>query len=232
MDESQGRILIVEDDAMMRRSLRTTLDALGFDIGEARNGEEALTRLRMMDYEVVLLDVNMPGMGGVEACRRIRASFARMPILMLTVRDEEDDKVEALEAGADDYITKPFRIRELTARVRTAVRRQRTSESTSETTIVIGDLTLDTGRRLLERQGSKVHLTPHEFEALQLLMAHAGRPVPHARLHAVVRGSDSAVDREYLRVLIGQLRKKIEEDVRNPTYLLTDSYVGYRFRDT
>ncbi len=230
MNESQGRVLIVEDDARMRRSLRTTLDALGFDIGEARNGEEALTRLRMMDYEAVLLDINMPGMGGVEACRRIRASFARLPILMLTVRDDEDDKVEALEAGADDYITKPFRIRELAARVRTAVRRQRTPESPSGAPITIGYLTLDAGRRLVERQGIKIHLTPHEFEALHLLMSCAGRPVPHARLHSVLRGSDSAVDREYLRVLIGQLRKKIEEDVRNPAYLLTDSYVGYRFR--
>jgi two-component system, OmpR family, KDP operon response regulator KdpE len=149
---------------------------------------------------------------------------------MLTVRDAEDDKIEALEAGADDYITKPFRIRELTARVRTAVRQHRALESPSELPIVIGYLTLDPVRRSVERSGSKIHLTPHEFDALRLLMSQAGRPVTHARLHAMLRGSDSAVDRESLRVVIAQLRKKLEEDVRNPRYLLTDSYIGYRFR--
>jgi two-component system, OmpR family, KDP operon response regulator KdpE len=230
VDESQGRLLIVEDDPLMRRSLRTTLHALGFEIAEASNGEEALTCLRTIQYETVLLDINMPGMGGVEACRRIRALFAKLPILMLTVRDAEDDKVEALEAGADDYITKPFRIRELAARIRTAVRRYRAVDSPSESPIVIGYLMLDPVRRTVERSGHEIRVTPHEFAALHLLMSQAGRPVTHARLHAVLRGSDSAVDRDYLRVLISQLRKKLEEDVRNPSYLLTDSYIGYRFR--
>src|SRR5277367_6438598 len=140
MDDSQGRLLIVEDDSALRRSLRTTLDVLGFDIGEASNGEEALTRLRMVDYEAVLLDINMPGIGGIETCRRIRRIFTRLPILMLTVRDSEDDKVEALDAGADDYITKPFQIRELTARIRAAIRRYRAPESSPEMPITLGDI--------------------------------------------------------------------------------------------
>jgi two-component system KDP operon response regulator KdpE len=125
MDDSQGRLLIVEDDTALRRSLRTTLDVLGFDIGEASNGEDGLVRLRMVDYEAVLLDINMPGIGGIETCRRIRRTYTRIQILMLTVRNSEDDKVEALEAGADDYVTKPFQTRELTARIRAAIRRFR-----------------------------------------------------------------------------------------------------------
>src|ERR1700728_2768751 len=123
MNDSQGRLLIVEDDTALRRSLRTTLGVLGFDVTEASNGEDALVRLRMVDYEAVLLDINMPGIGGIETCRRIRQIFTRLPILMLTVRDSEDDKVEALDAGADDYVTKPFKTRELVARVRAAGRR-------------------------------------------------------------------------------------------------------------
>ena len=232
MEESQGRILIVEDDSALRRTLRTTLDALGFDIGEASNGEEALTRLRMVDYEAVLLDINMPGIGGIETCRRIRRAFTRLPILMLTVRDSEDDKVEALESGADDYITKPFQIRELTARIRTAIRRFQAPETPSEMPITIGVIMLDPIRRRVERSGTEVRLTPREFDALRFLMEHAGRPVTHARLLSALRGPGYGDEREYLRVLIGQLRKKLEDNPANPTYLLTDSYIGYRFRES
>src|SRR5580698_6359864 len=231
MEDSQGRLLIVEDDTALRRSLRTTLDALGFDIGEAGNGEDGLVRLRMVDYEAVLLDINMPGIGGIETCRRIRRSYTRMQILMLTVRDSEDDKVEALESGADDYVTKPFQTRELTARIRAAVRRFRAPERPAEMPIIIGKIMLDPVRRRVERAGIEVHLTPREFDALQLLMTHAGRPVSHARLLAALRGPGFGNERAYLRVLIGQLRKKLEDDVANPAYLLTDSYIGYRFRE-
>lgn len=232
MEGTQGRILIVEDDSALRRTLRTTLDALGFDIGEASNGEEALTRLRMVDYEAVLLDINMPGIGGIETCRRIRRAFTRLPILMLTVRDSEDDKVEALESGADDYITKPFQIRELTARIRTAIRRFQAPETPSEMPITIGAIMLDPIRRRVERSGVEVRLTPREFDALHFLMEHSGRPVTHARLLAALRGPGYGDEREYLRVLIGQLRKKLEDNPANPTYLLTDSYIGYRFRES
>src|ERR1700678_291553 len=188
MNESQGRLLVVEDDSALRRSLRTTLGVLGFDVTEAGNGEDALLRLRMVDYEAVLLDINMPGIGGIETCRRIRRSYTRMPILMLTVRDSEDDKVEALEAGADDYVTKPFQTRELTARIRAAVRRFRAPETPAEMSIGNGAIMLDPIRRRVERTGNEIHLTPREFDALHLLMAHAGRPITHARLLAALRG--------------------------------------------
>ena len=231
MDESQGRLLIVEDDSALRRSLRTILDVLGFDVGEASNGEDGLIRLRMVDYEAVLLDINMPGIGGIETCRRIRRSYTRIPILMLTVRDSEDDKVEALEAGADDYVTKPFQTRELTARIRSAVRRFRAPETPAQMSIINGVIVLDPVRRRVERSGLELHLTPREFDALQFLMMHAGRPVTHARLLAALRGPGFGNERAYLRVLIGQLRRKLEDDASDPKYILTDSYIGYRFRD-
>jgi two-component system, OmpR family, KDP operon response regulator KdpE len=232
MDKSQGSVLIVEDDTALRRSLRTSLDALGFDVGEAGNGEDGLVRLRMVDYEAVVLDINMPGIGGIETCRRIRRTYTRMPILMLTVRDSEDDKVEALEAGADDYVTKPFQTRELTARIRAAIRRFRAPETPAEMPIVNGAIMFDPVRRRVERAGVEVHLTPREFDALQYLITHAGRPVTHARLLAVLRGPGFGNERTYLRVLIGQLRKKLEDDPADPVYVLTDSHVGYRFRES
>jgi two-component system, OmpR family, KDP operon response regulator KdpE len=229
--ESQGRVLIVEDDSALRRSLCITLGALGFDVAEASNGEDALVHLRTADYEAVVLDINMPGIGGIETCRRIRRIFTKLPILMLTVRDSEDDKVEALEAGADDYVTKPFQTRELTARIRAAVRRFRAPETPAEMAIVNGIIMLDPVRRRVERSGIEVHLTPREFDALQFLMMHAGRPVTHARLLATLRGPGFGNERAYLRVLIGQLRKKLEDNAADPIYLLTDSYIGYRFRE-
>jgi two-component system KDP operon response regulator KdpE len=231
MDDSQGRLLIIEDDSALRRSLRTTLDVLGFDVGEASNGEDGLTRLRMVDYEAVLLDINMPGIGGIETCRRIRRIYTKMPILMLTVRDSEDDKVEAFEAGADDCVTKPFQTRELTARLRAAVRRFRAPETPAEMPISNGAIMLDPVRRRVERAGVEIHLTPREFDAVQLLMTHAGRPITHARLLCALRGSGFGNERAYLRVLIGQIRKKLEDDATNPIYILTDSYIGYRFRE-
>lgn len=231
MSESQGSILIVEDDFALRRSLRTTLDALGFEVHEAANGEEALTLVNMSPFETVLLDVNMPGMGGIEACSRIRRSFTRLPILLLTVRDSEDDKVNALDAGADDYITKPFQIRELTARIRAAVRRYRAPAMPADTAQTIGEITLDPVRRKVTKAGRDVRLTPREFKTMQLLMEHAGRPITHARLLASLWGPGYGDEREYLRVLISTLRKKIEKDPAEPEYLLTENYVGYRFRE-
>jgi two-component system, OmpR family, KDP operon response regulator KdpE len=229
--EQRSKVLVVEDDAGIRQSLFETLSALGFVIGEAGNGEEALVRLRMVDYEAVLLDINMPGMGGIEACRRICQSYPHLPIIMLTVRDEEDDKVEALDAGADDYVTKPFQIRELTARLRSAIRRSKTAVVGSESLIAIGDIMLDRVRHRVEKLGVEIHLTPKEFEMLRYLMEHAGRPVPHHRLLTSIWGPEYGNEREYLRVLINQLRKKVEDDSARPTYILTDSYVGYRFRE-
>jgi two-component system KDP operon response regulator KdpE len=231
MNEVHGRVLIVEDDFPLRRTLRTTLTALGFDIGEASTGEEALTRLRMVDYEVVLLDMNMPGMGGIEACVRIRRSHTRLPILMLTVRDSEDDKVHALESGADDYITKPFQLRELAARIRSAIRRYRAPETPREESLAVGSITLDPVRRIVEKSGTQIHLTPREFSTLRLLMENAGKPLTHSKLLTTLWGAEYGEHREYLRVLVNNLRKKLEADPANPEYLLTDSYIGYRFKD-
>jgi two-component system KDP operon response regulator KdpE len=227
----QSNVLIVEDDPGIRQSLFETLTALGFMIGEASNGEQALVRLRMVDYDAVLLDINMPGMGGIETCRRICHGYPHVPIIMLTVRDEEDDKVEALDAGADDYVTKPFQIRELTARLRSAIRRSKTSTVQRDSTIMIGALRLDPDRHRVEKMGQEVRLTPKEFAMLRYLMEHAGRPIPHHRLLTSIWGSEYGNEREYLRVLINQLRKKIEDDPARPSYILTESYIGYRFRE-
>lgn len=224
-------VLIVEDDAGIRQSLFETLTALGFMIGEASNGEQALLRLRMVDFDAVLLDINMPGMGGIEACREICHSYPHVPIIMLTVRDEEDDKVEALDAGADDYVTKPFQIRELTARLRSAIRRSKTSTVQPDSTVVIGALRLDPDRHRVEKMGQEIRLTPKEFAMLRYLMEHAGRPIPHIRLLTSIWGAEYGNEREYLRVLINQLRKKIEDDPARPSYILTESYIGYRFRE-
>jgi two-component system KDP operon response regulator KdpE len=224
-------VLIVEDDAGIRQSLFETLSALGFVIGEAGTGEQALSRLRMVDYDAVLLDINMPGMGGIETCRRISQNFPHLPIIMLTVRDEEDDKVEALDAGADDYVTKPFQIRELTARLRSAIRRSKAATVQSDSVVAIGALRLDPDRHRVEKMGQEIRLTPKEFAMLHYLMEHAGRPIPHSRLLVSIWGSEYGNEREYLRVLINQLRKKIEDDPARPSYILTESYIGYRFRE-
>jgi two-component system KDP operon response regulator KdpE len=227
----RSSVLLVEDDAGIRQSLFETLSALGFLIGEAKNGEEALTRLRMVDYDAVLLDINMPGMGGIETCRRICHSHPQLPIIMLTVREEEDDKVEALDAGADDYVTKPFQIRELTARLRSIIRRSKIPAISPHSPIVIGSVMLDPDRHRVEKIGQEVRLTPKEFEVLHYLMKHAGHPVPHSRLLVSIWGEEYGGEREYLRVIINQLRKKIEDDPAYPKYILTESHIGYRFRD-
>jgi two-component system, OmpR family, KDP operon response regulator KdpE len=229
--QSPGAILIVDDDAAVRRALHITLRTLGFSILEAAGGEEALALARTASFEVVLLDINMPGMDGVQTCRDLRRLFPRVGILMLTVRDSEEDKVTALEAGADDYVTKPFHIRELAARVRAAVRRARGSEPDKNTTIRIGDIELAPARREVYKAGNPIHLTVKEFELLHYLMVHAGLPISHARLLNSVWGPEFGNEVEYLRTFIHQLRKKIEDDPSAPKYLITDMKIGYRFRE-
>jgi two-component system, OmpR family, KDP operon response regulator KdpE len=227
----KSKVLVVEDDDGIRQSLFETLGALGFAVGEASRGEEALSRLTMADYDAVLLDINMPGMGGMEACQKISQAYPGLPIIMLTVREEEDDKVRALDLGADDYVTKPFQIRELTARLRSAIRRAKTATKPSTPIVTIGDIRLDAARHRVEKHGEEVHLTPKEFDVLHHLMVNAGRPVPHQRLLSLIWGPEYGGEREYLRVLVNQLRKKIEDDPAHPAFILTDSYIGYRFRD-
>jgi two-component system KDP operon response regulator KdpE len=232
MMEQRWNVLVVEDDAGIRQSLFETLNGLGFSVGEAATGEEAFVRLRMVEYDAVLLDINMPGMGGMETCRRMSADYPHLPIIMLTVRDDEDDKVDALDAGADDYVTKPFQMRELTARLRASIRRTQTIPLPPDAVTVIGSLTLDPIRYRVEKQGREIHLTPKEYEMLRYLMQHAGKPIPHKRLLTSIWGPEYGNEREYLRVLISQLRKKIEDDATHPTYILTESYIGYRFRES
>jgi two-component system KDP operon response regulator KdpE len=224
-----GLILVVDDEMSIRRALHTTLYNLGFKTVEAARGEEALSLARTNPFDAVLLDINMPGMTGIDTCRSMRRLFPRMPILMLTVRDSEDDKVEALDAGADDYITKPFQLRELTARMRAAMRWSKAPVVHETPVLHIGDIELDPVRRIVKKAGRQVHLTPKEFELTQQLMSHAGRPIPHSRLLNTVWGPEYGGELEYLRTFMRQLRKKLENDPANPQYLLTDTHVGYRF---
>jgi two-component system KDP operon response regulator KdpE len=224
------RILIVDDEASIRRGLRATLAGLEFDTTEAARGEEAISLVRSSHFDAVLLDMNMPGIGGLETCRRIRQIAPRIPILVVTVRDSADDTVEALETGADDYITKPFNLRELIARMRSAIRRsQFEDEEPPESPITVGEIELDPERRLVMKSGKPVHLTPKEFDLLRFLMAHCGKPVSHQRLLKSVWGAEYQGELEYLRTFIRQIRKKLEDDPSNPKYLLTDAHIGYRF---
>ena len=231
MNSEVCNLLIVDDERAIRLSLRTILANFGFETVEAARGEEALALVRTAHFDAVLLDINMPGMGGIEVCRIMRKAAPRLPIVMLTVQGGEDHKVEALDAGADDYITKPFQLRELTARLRAAVRRNKSVEDV-DSTIVIGDVMLDPGRHLVEKKGRAVHLTPKQFELLHYLMTHAGRPIPHAKLLRSVWGPEYGNELEYLRTFIRQIRMKIEEDPANPQYLTTDSHIGYRFSES
>lgn len=231
LNVQQGTILVVDDDSSTRQTLRMTLTEMGFTVVEAARGEEALSLVRVTWFDAVLLDVDMPGMGGVETCRRIRNAVARLPILMLTVMDSQDDKVLALDAGADDYITKPFQLRELAARLRSAVRRRVAEDANRDEVIRQGELELDPVKYRLLKRGRSIHLTPKEFEVLHYLMMHTGEPIPHARLLKSVWGPEYGNELEYLRTFIRQLRKKIEDNPARPRYLLTDAYVGYRFKE-
>lgn len=231
MNSQAIRILVVDDESAIRRALRPPLMELGFQVSEASRGEEALQLLRATVFDAVLLDVNMPGIGGVETLRRIRAFAPRLPILMLTVRDKEEEKVEALDLGADDYVTKPFSTRELIARVRAAIRRVKSPVRAEDAPIEIGEIRLEPVKRNVTKRGHAVHLTRKEFDILHCLMIRAGRVVTYARLLSAVWGADCREEVEYLRTFVRQLRKKIEDDPSSPVYLLTDVYVGYRFAD-
>jgi two-component system KDP operon response regulator KdpE len=231
MNQPAIRVLIVDDEAAIRRALRPPLVELGFQIHEASRGEEALQLLHSTQVDVVLLDINMPGIGGIETLRRIRAAAPRLPVLMVTVLDGEEEKVEALELGADDYITKPFSIRELIARIRTAHRRVHAPVRVEDAPMEIGEIRLVPSRRSVTKRGQPVHLTRKEYDILYCLMSRAGRVITYSRLLTAVWGADCREEVEYLRTFVRQLRKKIEDDPSNPTYLLTDVYVGYRFAD-
>jgi two-component system, OmpR family, KDP operon response regulator KdpE len=230
MNQPVIRILVVDDESAIRRALRPPLVNSAFRWPTARAARRRC-KCCAPGLRCVLLDVNMPGIGGIETLRRIRAIAPRLPILMLTVRDQEEDKVQALDLGADDYVTKPFSTRELIARIRAAVRRVRTSGRAEDAPIEIGEIRLEPVKRTVTKRGEPVHLTRKEFDILHCLMSRAGRVVTYAKLLTAVWGADCREEVEYLRTFVRQLRKKIEDDPSNPLYLLTDVYVGYRFAD-
>jgi two-component system KDP operon response regulator KdpE len=225
------RVLLVDDEPAIRRALKTPLQELGFVATEASRGEEALHLVRKASFDVVLLDINMPGIGGMQTLERLRALAPRLPILMLTVRDEEHDKVEALEKGADDYITKPFSMRECIARIRAAVRRSRAPERAEDAPITIGEVQILPARRVVKKSGQTVKLTRKEYEILLYLMRNAGRAVTYGKLLSSVWGADYRQEVDYIRTFVRQLRKKIEDNPSHPRYLLTDACVGYRFAE-
>jgi len=220
-------ILVVDDEPQIRRVLRSTLTSQGYVIIDAKTGEEGVESARKNRPDLVLLDVNMPGMGGIEACREIRRS-SDAPIIMLTVRNAERDKVLALDAGADDYVVKPFGIEELLARIRAALRRYTPGDALPP--FVSKELTLDFERRQLTVRGEEVHLTPKEFDVLKHLIANQGKPLSHRRILQSVWGPDYGEETENLRVVINQLRKKIESDPAHPKFIRTEPWVGYRFQ--
>ncbi|HXZ12243.1 MAG TPA: response regulator transcription factor [Candidatus Sulfotelmatobacter sp.] len=219
-------ILIVDDEPQIRRVIRTTLASEGYTVLEARDGEEALEALRREHPGLILLDVNLPGISGLDACKEIRET-SDVPVIMLTVRNTERDKVSALDAGADDYVVKPFGAPELLARIRAALRRSAAGETTPA--FVSDDLHIDFAKRAVTVRGNGVRLTPKEFELLRHLVANQGKALGHRRLLQAVWGPDYGEETEYLRVFINQLRKKIEPDPRHPRYIHTEPWIGYRF---
>jgi two-component system KDP operon response regulator KdpE len=228
MSSKPVKVLVVDNDPAMRRALRNSLIAQGYAVEEARSGEEAVQEISQRPTDLVVLDIEMPGIGGMEACRRIRSIHPQAGIIMVTVRDGEDDKIQALEAGADDYITKPFSLRELLARLR-AVARRLSTRPAAGTLLRVGELELNMERRSLRRGGVEVHLSPIEFSLLAYLMQHADIPIEHGKLLRTIWGPEYGAELEYLRTYIKRLRKKIENDAMHPEYLLTVPWMGYRF---
>ena len=224
---SAGRILVVDDEPQIRRIMRTELTRAGYEVDDAKTGEEGLGKVREFRPDLVLLDINMPGMGGLAACRAIR-SDANTAIIMLTVHNTESAKVEALDAGADDFVTKPFSTPELLARIRAALRRLPVSHS-SPNTLRVGQLTIDFAARTVAQGTASSHLTPKELDLLRYLTQHANEAVSHRELLQAVWGPDYGDQVDYLRVFIKSLRKKIEPNPESPRYITTEPWVGYRF---
>lgn len=228
MTTERAHILVVDDEPQITRVLRTTLSAQGYDIRVANDGEMALEIMKDWVPHLIITDLAMPNMDGVELCRRVRA-FSKVPIIILSVRGQEQHKVSALDAGADDYVTKPFSMNELLARVRANLRRAPKLEPQASEIIETGDFRIDLATREVLVAGKDVKLTPKEFDLLVYMAEHPNRVVAHRNLLAAVWGDTSTEQPEYLRVFVGQLRKKIEPDPSEPKYLLTERWVGYRF---
>jgi two-component system KDP operon response regulator KdpE len=231
MLQRQFKVLVVDDEAALRKVIRASLAARGFMVDEAGTGNQAIGLVQDNPFDLVLLDINMPGIGGIETCRRIRALLPQIGIVMVTVRDDEEDKVRALEAGADDYVTKPFRFRELVARMGAVLRRVEPQKSGEPGVLQAGSLKVDVERRLLWKGADEVHLSPKEFDLLAFLMKNQGAPLTHTRLLRAVWGPEYGGELEYLRSYVRMLRKKVEDDPAAPQYILTEPWVGYRFRN-
>jgi two-component system KDP operon response regulator KdpE len=225
------KVLIVDDEPAMRRALSAALAASGRLVEAAQDAEGAIEAIHRQSFDLVLLDISMPGMDGIEACRRIRPLAPNAGIVMITVCDSLEEKVKALDAGADDYVTKPFLLRELLARLR-AIMRRAGSEPQPDTDVVrAGALELDIKHRVLRKEGREIHLSPIEFDLLAYLMQHSGFPIEHSKLLQSIWGPEYGSELEYLRSYVRLLRKKIETNPARPEYILTEPWVGYRFQD-
>ena len=222
------RILIVDDEPQIRRFLKATLDVHGYEVAQAEDGRAALEQATTWRPDVILLDLGLPEIDGIEVCRRVR-EWSDIPIIVLSVRDRESDKVAALNTGADDYLTKPFGTAELLARIRVALRHAARGSTPPEPLISAGDLRIDLAQRQITRRGEAVHLTPTEYEILRVLATNAGKVLTHTLLLQKIWGSEQQ-DPAKLRVFVNQLRRKIEDDPAQPTYVVTEPGVGYRFR--
>jgi two-component system KDP operon response regulator KdpE len=225
------KVLVVDDESAMRRALSASLTASGYLVDDAHDGEEALDKARQQPFDLVLLDVNMPRGGGIEACRRMRPLMPNAGIVMITVSDSLEDKVKALDSGADDYVTKPFLLRELLARLRALTRRTRQEDAPVSEVLNIHALTLDLKHRSLHKAGQEIHLSPLEFDLLSYLMRQPGVPIEHCKLLQAIWGPEYGSELEYLRSYVRLLRRKIEANPARPEYILTEPWVGYRFCD-
>ena len=228
MNKPAKRILVVDDQPQMRRFMRSTLTTAGYEIDDAKTGEEALNKLREFHPDLVILDINMPGMGGLATCREIRTGTT-VGIVMLTVRNSEEDKVAALDAGADDFVTKPFSTPELLARIRAALRRVPASQS-APTKIRIGSLSVDFGARIVRNGQNTAHLTPKELDLLRYITQHPNQSVSHRELLQAIWGPDYGDQVDYLRAIVKNLRKKVEANPEDPQYVITEPWIGYRFK--
>jgi two-component system, OmpR family, KDP operon response regulator KdpE len=227
--DGKRNILVVDDEAQIARVLKTTLSAQGYGIRTAADGMQALQEMKTWPPDLIITDLRMPNMDGLELCRQVRKQ-SRIPIIVLSVKGEETIKVEALDAGADDYVTKPFSVNELLARVRAALRRTQSDEQSETPVIDVGDYHIDIPARKVEVRHQEVHLTPKEFDVLVYLARHPDKVITHRALLAAVWGPNSVEQTEYLRVCVGHLRKKLERDEAIPRYIVTEPWVGYRFQ--
>ncbi|MGB9067091.1 MAG: response regulator transcription factor [Candidatus Acidiferrales bacterium] len=226
---AEGRILVVDDEPQIRRVMRATLVQEGYEVMDARSGPDALNRLHSEKFDLILLDINMPGLTGIETCRQIRL-VSDVGIIMMTVRDKESDKVAALDVGADDYVTKPFSMPEMLARIRAVLRRNSTLPTTGISNVWIGDVEVDFRSRRLTSNGKQIRLSAKEFDLLAYLAAHPNRAIPHEELLHAVWGPEYGEEREYLRVFINRLRKKIEPSPQDPQFLIKEPWIGYSLK--